>query len=65
MGLSLFFLAIGAILAFTVSATVSGAAIPTIGVILMVVGAIGVLMSLLCVMSFSPWGNHDHVDHVR
>ena len=59
-----FLIAAGAILTFAVSTTVSGAALPTIGVILMVVGGIGILMAMLFLMSFSPWGTHetDHVD---
>jgi uncharacterized YccA/Bax inhibitor family protein len=64
LGISLILLAVGAILAFAVSATASGVAIPTIGVILMIVGAIGILVSLLFMMSFSPWGTHSEVDHV-
>jgi len=64
LGISLVLLAVGAILAFAVSATTSGVALPTIGVILMIVGALGILMSLLFMMSFSPWGSHDHVDHI-
>ena len=58
LGISLILVAVGAILAFAVSATVTGVAIPTIGVILMIVGAIGLVMSLLFLMSFSPFGNH-------
>jgi hypothetical protein len=57
--------AMGAILTFAISASVSGATIPTIGVILMIVGGIGIVMALLFMMSFSPWGSHDHADHVR
>lgn len=65
LGISLILLAAGAILAFAVTSTVSGVAVGTIGVILMAVGAIGLLMSLLFMMSFSPFGNHSdvHVDH--
>jgi len=55
MGISLFLIAIGAILAFAVTVTVEGVAIVTIGVILMVVGLVGLLMSLLFLMSFSPF----------
>ena len=63
LGISLLMLAIGAILTFAISASVSGATVPTIGVILMIVGGIGIVMALLFMMSFSPWGSHDHVDH--
>ena len=67
LGISLFLIAIGAILTWGVTASVSGASIPTIGAILMVVGCIGILMSLLFLMSFSPFGSHEHVsdDHVH
>lgn len=47
IGTSLFLIAIGAILYFAVTATVSGISIQTVGVILMVVGGAGLLISLL------------------
>ena len=53
LGVSLFLIAIGAILTFAVSAEVSGMDISTIGVILMIVGGIGLLLSLLF---WSSWG---------
>ena len=56
LGISLIFIAAGAILTFAVTASVEGTAIPTIGVILMVVGAIGIVMAMLFMMSFSPYG---------
>jgi hypothetical protein len=46
IGLSLVLLAAGAILTWAVTATVSGVNIHVVGVILMVVGALGVLLSL-------------------
>lgn len=46
LGFSLFLIAVGAILRFAVTATVAGIDIQTVGVILMVVGAIGFLISL-------------------
>jgi hypothetical protein len=45
-GISLFLIAVGAILYFAVNATVSGLDIDTVGIILMIVGAIGFLWSL-------------------
>jgi hypothetical protein len=60
LGLSLLLIAVGAILAYAVSATAAGVDIDTIGFILMGVGALGVLMSLLFMMSFSPFGSHDN-----
>jgi len=46
IGTSIFLIAVGAILAFAVTATVAGINIQTAGVILMVVGAIGLLITL-------------------
>ena len=46
IGASLFLIAVGAILKFAVTADVSGLELSTIGVILMVVGVIGLLISL-------------------
>jgi hypothetical protein len=46
IGTSLFLIATGAILYFAVDADVSGLEISTIGIILMVIGVIGLLISL-------------------
>ena len=53
VGVSLILIAAGAILTWAVTATVSGVDINTIGVILLVVGAIGLVLSL---MFWSSWG---------
>ena len=47
IGISVFLLAVGAILAYAVDVSVSGLDLDTIGIILMIVGAIGLLTSLL------------------
>lgn len=47
IGLSIFFIALGAILAFAVDVTVSGLDLVAIGVILMVLGAVGLALELL------------------
>ncbi len=47
IGVSVFLIAIGAILAFAVNLSVSGLDLSTIGVILMVVGAIGLVVTML------------------
>ena len=47
IGVSIFFIAVGAILTFAVSASVNGLDIGTMGVILMVVGGIGLLWSAI------------------
>jgi hypothetical protein len=46
IGISVFLLAVGAILTFAVNATVSGLDLATIGVILMVVVAIGLVTTM-------------------
>ena len=51
IGTSLFLIAVGAILYFAVDANVSGLEISTIGIILMVVGVIGLLISLFLISS--------------
>jgi hypothetical protein len=53
IGVSLILIAAGAILTWAVEATVSGVNIHTVGVILMVVGAAGLLISLIF---WSSWG---------
>jgi hypothetical protein len=53
IGISLFLVAVGAILAFAVDATVSGLDIVTVGWILMGVGALGLVLSLVF---WSSWG---------
>ena len=47
IGTSIFLIALGAILKFAVTASVSGIELATVGVILMIVGAIGLVLSLL------------------
>ena len=56
IGLSLVLLAAGAILTWAVSATVSGVNIHVVGVILMVVGALGLVLSLLLASSLGGGG---------
>ena len=53
-GLSLFFLAVGAILAFAVHTAVNGIDLDTVGVILMVIGLLGMLFSLVLWDNWSP-----------
>ena len=53
-GVSLFFIAIGAILTFAVHTPVSGIDLDTIGVILMVIGLLGMLFSLVLWDSWTP-----------
>lgn len=47
IGTSLFLIAVGAILKFAVTAEVAGLELSTVGIILMVVGVLGLLITLL------------------
>lgn len=51
LGTSIFLIALGAILRYAVSFHVSGVSRPTLGLILMIVGFAGVLLSLLYMAS--------------
>ncbi len=53
IGVSLILIAAGAILTWAINVSSSGFNINTIGIILMVVGAIGIILSL---MFWSSWG---------
>ena len=53
IGTSLFLLAVGAILKFAVDDTVSGVDLPAVGVILMICGVIGLLLSMLWLNVFN------------
>ena len=57
IGVSLILIAAGAILTWAVNATVSGLEISTVGVILMVVGAVGLVISLFFLDNF--FGRND------
>ncbi len=50
-GTSILLIALGAILKFAVTATVSGISLATVGTILIVVGVVGLLISMLWLMS--------------
>jgi hypothetical protein len=54
LGTSLFLIAIGAILRYAVTATVSGVSLTTVGLILMIIGAIGLLFSIFYLAAWSP-----------
>ena len=53
IGVGIFLLAVGAILAFAVEAEAEGVNLETVGVILMVVGALGIVLSLVF---WGSWG---------
>lgn len=56
IGVSVFLIAVGAILKFAITWSTEGVDLSTVGVILMVVGALGMLMSMLFWSSFAPFG---------
>ena len=53
LGVSIFLIALGAILAFAVTAEVAGLDIQVVGWILLIVGILGVLLSMIF---WSSWG---------
>ncbi len=57
IGVSLFLFAAGAILTWAVEADASGINIDAVGVILMVVGAVGFVLSLVFWSSVGPWAD--------
>jgi uncharacterized membrane protein len=52
-GSSIFLIAVGAILRYAVTTTVSGISLQTVGLILMIVGILGLLLSLLYLATWS------------
>ena len=65
-GASIFLIALGAILAFAVNVDTEGFNLNTIGIILLIVGAIGLVVSMIF---WAPWSErrvttseHTHID---
>ena len=54
IGSSIFLIAAGAILRYAVTASVEGISLQTVGLILMIVGIVGLVISLLWVFAWSP-----------
>ena len=54
VGTSLFLIAAGAILRYAVTASVSGVSLATVGLILMIVGGVGLVISLYYIATRSP-----------
>jgi Domain of unknown function (DUF6458) len=54
LGTSIFLIAVGAILRYAVTATVSGIDITTVGLILMIVGVIALVLSVMYMLIWSP-----------
>jgi hypothetical protein len=65
IGISVFLLAVGAILTFAINVTAQGVNLDTVGVILMLVGALGLLMSMLFWSSFAPFADRGRDTYVR
>lgn len=55
IGISVFLIAVGAVLAFAVDVGTSGVDLDAIGVILMLVGGLGLLVSMLFLASWAPF----------
>jgi hypothetical protein len=53
-GTSILLIAVGAILRYAVTATVSGISLQTVGLILMIVGIAGLVLSLFYMVSLGP-----------
>jgi len=65
IGVSIFLIAVGAILAFAVTTEVSGLDIGTVGWILMLVGGLGLLLSLVFWQSWGGFGSYRRETIVR
>jgi hypothetical protein len=56
IGVGIFLMVLGAILAFAVETDVPGINVNTLGVILLLIGVVAVLYSLLFGSALTPWG---------
>jgi hypothetical protein len=56
IGLSIFLMVLGAIMAFAVNASTPGINVNTLGILLLLIGLVGLLYSLLFGRRVSPWG---------
>ncbi len=65
VGTSLFLIAVGAILDFAVSAQTRGFNVNTVGLILMIVGAAGLVISLFFWSSWGGFGGGGYRRHVE
>lgn len=61
IGVAIFLMAIGAILKWAVTGSFQGIDIAVMGVILMIVGALGLLLSLLFWSSVAPFGRRETI----
>jgi Domain of unknown function (DUF6458) len=65
IGASIFLIAVGAILAFAVNVATEGVDLNMVGVILMIVGGVGLLLSLLFWSSWGGFGTWRRETYVR
>jgi hypothetical protein len=65
IGISIFFLAVGAIITFAVNVSTDGVNVHTVGLVLMAVGGLGLLLSLLFWSSFAPFAAGHRETYVR
>jgi hypothetical protein len=65
IGTSIFLIAVGAVLKFAVTATVAGIEIQTAGLILMIVGGLGLVISLFLLTAQSDRRRRDDVEDRR
>ena len=61
VGTSLFLIAVGAILRYAVTASVSGVSLATVGLILMIVGVVGLVISVFYLLAWSPRRRYGHL----
>ncbi len=54
LGTSIFLIAVGAILRYAVTASTSGINLQTVGLILIIVGIVGLVLSLFWMITWSP-----------
>jgi hypothetical protein len=59
IGVSVFLMAVGAVMTFALEATAEGIDLDTVGIILMIAGAVGLLLSLLFWRDAAPWTARD------
>ena len=65
IGISIFFLAVGAIITFAVNVSTDGVNVHTVGLVLMAVGGLGLLLSLLFWSSFAPFAAGHRETYIR
>jgi hypothetical protein len=65
LGTSIFLIAVGAILRYAVTASVEGINLTTVGLILMIVGIAGLLLSIFYMLAWGPRRRGEVVERDR